>query len=337
MEDSSSRHRRPPSMEDVAAIAGVSHQTVSRVLNSTGKVRPETRERVLAAIAQIGYRRNETARALATARSRVIGIITPTFQHYGPASTLMSVQLAANDKGYLVSVAALPEFSPANLRRALEQFLGQGVAGIVLIVPVTEAATELNKFSLPVPAIAISSSWVSEESTIARVGVEQRGGVRAAMLHLKEQGCQVVSHFAGPSVWFDALEREAAWHEAIEEFGLTAGPIFRGDWTAAFGFAMATEISRGKLPDAIFAANDQMALGTLQAFAQKGIRLPDDVRLVGYDDEDASAYFYPSLTTVRQNFSQLGYEAVDALIRQFDGQKAENKLLPAELRVRASA
>lgn len=325
-----------PSMADVAEIAGVSHQTVSRVLNNKGIVRPETRERVLEAIRETGYRRNETARALATNRSKVIGIITPTFVHYGPATTLLSLQLAANDIGYIVSVATLYEFSPESLRHALDQFLSQNVAGIVVIAPVTQIAHELENVDLPVPTICIASAWITPHSRLTRIGVEQRGGVHALIGHLAASGCRTIGHIGGPVEWFDALEREAAWRDAMASHHLEFGPILRGDWTASSGYTLTRGLLEGSLPDALFVANDQMALGALHACAEAGVGVPETLRIVGYDDEDTSAYLTPSLTTVKQNFQQLGSEAIAALIRISQGEAVSDRTLPAELHIRTS-
>lgn len=324
-------------MADVAAVAGVSHQTVSRVLNGTGIVRPETRDRVLKVIAEMGYRRNETARALATSRSRLLGIITPSFGNYGPATTLLSVQQAANEKGYIVSVATMAEFTAANLRHALNQFLGQGVAGIIVIVPVEEMARELENFPIPVPTLAVASSWVTDDSSIPRVGVDQRGGVLAAMRHLRGKGRTQVAHLAGPGGWFDAMEREIAWREFLDELQMTAGPRLQGDWSAASGYEMAKELIKGELPEAIFVANDQMSLGALRAFHEAGVAIPEDTCLIGYDDEEGVDFFIPSLTTVRQDFHALGYEAIASLTGFIDGEKVQNKLIPVQLQVRVSA
>ncbi|MCI1962580.1 MAG: LacI family DNA-binding transcriptional regulator [Ancrocorticia sp.] len=325
-----------PSMADVAKIAGVSHQTVSRVLNHQELVRPDTRAKVLKAIEETGYRRNETARALATNRSKVLGIITPSFSHYGPATTLLSVQLAAHDVGYIVTVATLSTFESESLRSALDQFLGQGVAGIVVIAPVAGIARELEEATLSVPTIVIASSWISPQSSLLRVGIEQRSGVHAVIAHLALHGCRTIAHIAGPPDWFDAAERKSAWEDSLREFGLDRGPLFSGDWTARSGYRIAQELLSKPLPDAVFVANDQMALGVLHALNERGIRIPEDIRIVGYDDEETSAYLTPSLTTVRQDFHALGTEAVHALIDVIHGDAAAVPTVHSELRIRNS-
>lgn len=325
-------------MVDVARVAGVSHQTVSRVLNNKGKVRPETREKVLQVISDLGYRRNEFARALASNSSRLIGIVTPQFVSFGPATTLLSLQLAANEKGYLVSVATLPEFSSETLRRSVDDFLSLGVAGLIVVTPVEQLARDLESQSIPVPVLAVASAWVEGDSRIPRVGVEQRGGVRQAMEHLHARGARTVAYVSGPTDWFDANEREAAWADSLNELGMTAGPRLQGDWSAEKGREVAAELlASHPLPDAVMVANDQMAFGMLQALAEAGIHAPEDLLLVGFDDEEGSAFFIPALTTVRQDFQAMGYEAIDMLTRMIDGESVESKMLPGKLKARQSA
>lgn len=328
--------KRRPSMEDVAARAGVSHQTVSRVLNDSGSVRTETKERVLEAIQELGYRRNETARALATRQSRVIGIITPTFIYYGPATTLFSLQVEANKKGYVVSVATLEGFSPELLRDAIDAFLGQGVAGIIVIAPTVELAEALEEFSPPVPHIVVASGWLKGESDTSRVGIDQRSGVREVVAHLSDVGAKKVAYYAGPGNWFDSVERELAWREAVDEYGLEIVAEDRGDWTAQSGYEMTKRLLKEPLPDAVFSCNDQMALGAIRAFAEAGVEVGRDIRLVGFDDEPGTEFFQPSLTTVYQDFARLGSEAVDVLLAELEGREGGSIFIPTCLTVRSS-
>lgn len=324
-------------MTDVAAVAGVSHQTVSRVLNNVGSVRPETRERVLAAIDQLGYHRNEAARALATNRSRLIGIITTTDINYGPAQTLFGIELAAKDAGYIVTVAALSEFSEGSLSETLNLFLGLGVAGIVVIAPVMEVARGLHHLPIDIPTVTVSSAWSSDESRLSFVGVNQREGAASAVRHLIDRGCRSIGHIAGPSNWFDAIEREAGWRQTLADAGLPAGPLLRGDWTAASGYRLTRGLLKDGLPDAIFVGNDQMALGAMYALQNAGVAIPGDIRLVGFDDEPGSAFFSTPLTTVRQNFDTMGREAIKAIAARLTGEDVRNTLTSASLLIRKSA
>ncbi len=328
---------KPPSMADVAAVAGVSHQTVSRVVNHKGAVREQTRERVERAIAELGYRRNEAARALASNESRLLGVVTPRFVEWGPAVTLLSVQLAANRAGYFVSVGTLPEFTDDAFRTAIDDLLSLGVAGLIVIAPVEAMAKELEDQQIPVPTLVISSGWVNEDSRFARLGIDQRSGVAAALNHLKAVGCESVGHIAGPADNFDAMERYEAWLAHTAELGMRLGPCVRGDWSAQSGYEATRTLLKEPLPDAIFVANDQMSLGALKALTEAGVAVPDQVRLVGFDDQDGVEFFEPALTTVKQDFEGLGEGAIQALTQIIAGKKPDLASRSTELIIRVSA
>lgn len=332
-----SASNRPPSMADVAALAGVSHQTVSRVLNNSESVRSQTRERVQQAIVTLGYRRNEAARTLATRQSRLFGLITADYVSYGPSSTVLSVQLAAKEQDYLVSVAVLKEFSEGSLRGAIDRFLGQGVAGIIVSVPLEHIANELDKIEIPVPAVAVASTWPTPDSPIQRVGVNQVLGIFELLNHLKSAGVTEVAHFAGPTDWLDSQQREEAWRHGCEERGLTASTLLRGDWSANSGYRLAQQVLTETVPQSIFIANDQMALGASLALSESGLQVGRDILIAGFDDEPGTAFFNPPLTTIRQDYMDLGRRAVGALLGQIGGEKSTAKLIPSRLIIRESA
>lgn len=326
---------RPPAMSDVAALAGVSHQTVSRVLNDHPSVRPETRDRVTEAILQLGYRRNSAARTLVTRRSGTLGVVTPATALYGPTSTLVGLEEAARVVGWFVSVATIRRFDGDSMHTALEHFLGQGVDGIAIIAPTTEVAQAIAAIASPVPVVLISSaSDVPPVPHLHAVGVDQRHGARLATQHLLDQGFRDVVHVAGPQDWFDAQDRLAGWREVC---GPGAPEHIEAGWDAADGYELGLRMVREGVPAAIFAANDQLALGLLHAFWEQGVRVPDDVAVVGFDDEVGAAHYTPPLTTVRQDFGALGRLAVDSLQAAFAGQDVARQQIPAELVVRASS
>lgn len=333
--------RRPPAMSDVAALAGVSHQTVSRVLNEHPSVRPETRERVQRAIAELGYRRNSAARALVTRRSGALGVVTTSSAHHGPTSTLLGLESAAREVGYYVSVAAIDRFDAGTLRGALEHFLDQGVEGIAIIAPQVDVAEAVAEAAAPVPVVTVTSGPLVEpraaHARVVAVGVDQRDGARAATRHLAELGHRQVVHLAGPQDWFDARERLAGWREACAAAGVAAPDPVEVDWSAESGYRQGLRMVEEGLPTAVFAANDQLALGLLRAFWERGLRVPQDVSVVGFDDEAGAAYFVPPLTTVRQDFPALGRSAIDALVRALADEDVPRTLLPATLVVRASS
>ncbi len=327
---------RPPAMSDVAVLAGVSHQTVSRVLNGHPSVRPETRERVLDAIARLGYRRNTAARALVTRRSGTIGVVTSGSALFGPTSTLIAVEGAARDAGLFVSMATVARWESVGVRRALEHFMSQVVEGVVVIAGHDEAIEAVRTFGAPVPVVMVGPERL-DGSRLRSVAVDQDTGARLATRHLLDLGHTHVVHLAGPTDWLDARSRLRGWHDELAAAGVVPGEPIAGDWSAGRGYQVGRAlVAGGDLPTAVFAANDQLALGLLRALAEAGVRVPDDVSVVGFDDVDGSAHFYPPLTTVRQGFGELGRRCLELLLATIAGEPAEPELVAPVLVRRAS-
>jgi DNA-binding LacI/PurR family transcriptional regulator len=318
-------------MHDVAARAGVSHQTVSRVLNGFESIRPATRDRVLAAIAELGYRRNLAARTLATNRSRAIGVLAPAVSEYGPTSTVQAIEVAARTAGYhpLVTTTASDRES---ILGSLGFLLDQAVEALVVIAPQQRVLEAIDELELTVPIMTLQSLLAN--STTA-VSVDQARGARRAMQHLIELGHRRIQHVSGPEEFFEATARRSAYEVAMADAGLPALPVIVGDWTAEAGMRAASALD----PDAtaVFSGNDQMALGLISGLVTLGRRVPEDVSVVGFDDVPEARYYLPALTTVRQDFETIGRIAVDSLIRQIEGRgAAEVAPLEPELIVRAS-
>ena len=326
---------RRPAMVDVARIAGVSHQTVSRVLNAHPNVSAVTRSRVMAAIKQLDYRRNVAARALATGRSQTIGVVCLDSPHYGPASTLYGIEHAARTMGYLVSVATVSSLDRMPIREAVGRLTDHGVDGVVVIAPLVSARDALKDLVDSIPAVAAQHS---SDSPVAGVTVDQVGGARAAVEHLLGLGHETVWHIAGPSNWLDAQARLAGWQQALRAAGAEAPPPLNGDWTAKSGYDTGQILTR--IPDvsAVFAANDQMALGLIRALVESGRRVPDDISVVGFDDIPEAGFFLPPLTTVRQDFEEVGRCSLRMLIGLMDVNTGASPQLNVgtELVVRAS-
>lgn len=329
------RPARPPAMSDVAALAGVSHQTVSRVLNDQPSVLPATRRRVLDAIATLGYRRNRAARALVTRRTGTIGVLSSGSALFGPTSTLIAVEGAARDAGRYVSVATLPQWDASEVAGVLDHFLSEGVDGIVVIAAHDEAVEAVQAFGVPVPTVMVGP--VGLPDPLRSVAVDQYTGGRLAVRHLLELGHRHVAHLAGPLDWLDARRRIEGWRDELATAGVVAGEPIAGDWSADRGYAVGRELAGGALPTAVFAANDQLALGLLRAFAEAGVRVPADVSVVGFDDVDGSAHFFPPLTTVRQEFGALGRRCLEVLLAAIAGEAVESGLIAPGLVVRASS
>jgi DNA-binding LacI/PurR family transcriptional regulator len=326
--------RRLPRLEDVAQRAGVSHQTVSRVVNNHPNVSKATRERVEAAIAELGYRRNTAARSLVTRRSQTIGVLASELAQYGPANTLLGVEHAARDAGYFVSIAALRSISRDAIFDALRHFTDQSVDGIAVLVPHSETLLALKEMPLDVPVVAVGSLG---NEKVSGAMVDQKRGAELAVGHLIEQGHRRIAHISGPQDWIDAIVRAEGWRDALQEAGLADDLLMEGDWSAGSGYAIGKRLASRREATAIFVANDQMALGLLRAFNEAGVNVPGDVSVVGFDDQPEAGYFSPPLTTVRQDFEELGRRCMDIMLREIEsGAAVSTTVVTPELVVRQS-
>ncbi|GAA2644897.1 LacI family DNA-binding transcriptional regulator [Dactylosporangium fulvum] len=299
-------------MNDVARLAGVSHQTVSRVLNNHPSVSPATRARVLEAVRQLNYRPNAMARGLAGRRSRVVGVVSFDTILYGPASTLLGIERAARAAGYGVSIVTLEQVDHAGMVSALSALADQSVAGVVVIAPQTAAAAALHNMPMGMAAVAVESDTGGE---IPAISVDQVTGARLAVRHLLELGHRKVWHLSGPRDWLETHGRIEGWRTTLEEAGLAAPKLMTGDWSARSGYAAGLELAGRDDVTAVFAGNDQMALGMMRAFHEHGIRVPDDVSIVGFDDIPEAEFLSPPLTTIRQDFDEVGRRCIAALLR----------------------
>ncbi|HEY2258060.1 MAG TPA: LacI family DNA-binding transcriptional regulator [Solirubrobacteraceae bacterium] len=329
------RVRRPAVMSDVGRLAGVSHQTVSRVINGSPKVRPETRRRVIAAMRELGYRPNSVARALATGRTKTLGVVGFDTTLYGPASTLFGIERAAHEAGYFIIVASLKALNRSSVAYAVERLRIHGVDGILVIAPHLEAADALGHTPIDVPLVAVEAG---PAEIVPVVAVNQLAGAVSATRHLLDLGHESVSHISGPSDWLESRERVQGWQATLEAAGIDVPPPLTGDWSARAGYELGRRLSRDMTVTAVFAANDQMALGVLRAMHEAGRRIPEEVSVVGFDDVPEAPYYTPPLTTVRQDFIEVGSRSLGLLVRtiEAEGQIAAGSLVEPELIVRAS-
>jgi DNA-binding LacI/PurR family transcriptional regulator len=322
-------------MADVAKEAGVSHQTVSRVLNDSPLVRPDTREKVLAAIEELGYRRNMAARMLATNRSGRIGMVSAHLVLYGPGMISAAVQDAGHAAGYEVSLVGLPEFSADCLRDAVDRLLDQAVEALVVAVAHREALTATRELNLSIPVVLAQGVSVGQPMA---AGIDQHAGALRATEHLLDLGHRHVAHVTGPLDWVEAVQRREGWRDAHTRRGQLPGPELAGDWSAHSGFEAGLLIADDPATTAVFVANEAMALGLLKALHQRGRRIPEDVSVVGFDDMPEAAYFWPALTTVRQDFTALGTRAVELTLRALGGEHEPTQdLVQPKIVVRASS
>ncbi|TQJ30081.1 LacI family transcriptional regulator [Microbacterium sp. SLBN-146] len=330
------RRKAPPgdgtrrvSMADVALRAGVSGQTVSRVVNDSPRVDPATRARVESAMAELGYRPHRAARALRTGRSSTVGIVVSTLSTVGNFRMLQAIADAADARGYALGVVTAT--GPQSLSDAFARLQEQGVDGAIVLNEATAIARDVGT-----PAglrLVVVDSLPDERFGV--VASDHAGGAQAATRHLLAGGHGTVWHLAGPEDSFAAAERERGWRLALAE--RAAPPVVRGDWSAASGYAAGRELAARDDVTAVFAANDQMALGLLRALADAGRRVPEDVAVVGFDDIADAANFRPPLATVHQDFDALGERALAALVALIDGGSPTAEVTPTQLIPRDTA
>jgi len=325
---------RRPSIRDVARIAGVSHQTVSRVLNDHPSIRPETRERVLEVIAQLQYTPNRAARALVTSRSRTIGILSASSTQYGPASSIAAIETAAQARGYWVSTVNIVASEPDSIRAGVAHLMAQSVEGLVVIAPQMRVFRSLAAQHIDVPYVTLQSTGLDPDHTLT---VDQIAGARLATKHLIDLGHQRIYHLAGPQDWIEAESRMRGFLEEMSASDIaTTAPVL-GDWTAEFGYYAGKELLQVRDFTAIFSSNDQMALGLIHAIRDEGLDVPRDISVVGFDDIPEAPHFWPPLTTIRQDFPELGRRCVDLLLGPADGASGvPAAVIMPELIVRAS-
>jgi DNA-binding LacI/PurR family transcriptional regulator len=325
---------RPSNIFDVARLAGVSHQTVSRVLNDLPNVRPATRARVEQAIAQLRYSPSPAARALVTRRTRTIGLVTPGVADYGPTSIAMHFTFAARAARYSVETVTSLDADAAGLREVVESLLRQRVDAIVLIVVDVGVLEAVRGLDLSIPVVAAAST--ARRSPLI-VSIDQYRGARTAVRHLAELGHTRILHLAGPHNAPDAVERMRGWRDELASRQLAVVEPQHGDWTAAGGHRVgsALDIESGT---AVFVANDHMAIGLLSALRERGLGVPEDVSVVGFDDVPEAGYLYPPLTTVRQDFATLGELIMQKVLVAVEEPETatEDTPLPTHLIVRQS-
>ncbi|CAG7612302.1 LacI family DNA-binding transcriptional regulator [Actinacidiphila bryophytorum] len=317
--------RRAPTMADVAQRAGVSHQTVSRVLSNHPNVRDTTRADVVRAIEELGYRRNSSARALVTRRTLTLGVVACNPTLFGPASMLFGLEEAARDEGFMVSAVTLRRYSAKALSEAIDHLSDWGVEGIVVIVPHRAAVAALADLRLPFPVVTVEGG---HSLPIPGVSVDQDLGARLVTGHLLGGGHRTVWHVAGPSDWLEAEARVRGWRATLEEADVEVPPPLVGDWTPLSGYRAGQELAgrvaasgaRRRSPEvtAVFVANDQMALGVLRAFREAGLSVPGQVAIAGFDDIPEAEFFAPPLTSVRQDFAAVGQASIRLLLSRIE-------------------
>lgn len=324
---------RVPVMTDVATLAGVSLQTVSRVINRHPSVRPSTRLRVQAAMRELGYRPNPAARALASGRSDLIGVISEPSTSLGPSSTLRAIEHAAAASGFRVNISSVPALDRATVAEAIDQHLEQRVHGIIIVALVVSVSEAIHAMDPGVPVVLIGRD---HKMGLASVGIDHISGARMATRVLLDAGHRTVWHISGQADVFDSQDRISGWRNTLLDAGAEIPPIIAGDWTPKSGYEAGTVLAQMPEVTAIFASNDHTALGLLCALHEHGRTVPDEVSVVGFDGVSESAYYIPPLTTIRQNFAHVGERAMASLLSLLGGAPPDHEVLAPELVLRSS-
>lgn len=301
-----------PTIGDVAQLAGVSSQTVSRVSTGAQNVRPETRTRVLDAMSKLGYSPNYAARSLRIGSFGALGLIAHRYERTGEVLTTGGVVSAAEREGYTVSLLSIETQDEEHWQQAAHRISSQAIDGLIIV-----RAEEATPDSLILPAglpVAVSDSRLVAH--YPAVTADQLQGSIDATRHLLDLGHRTVHHISGPADSEPAQMRQAAWRRCLETAGIVPPEPLRGDWTPRTGYQLGQILARDPDLTAVFAANDETAVGLIRALHESGLRVPQDVSVVGFDDIAIGEYLSTPLTTVKQYFPQIGAELVSLVLEQ---------------------
>jgi len=298
----------------VADRAGVSYQTVSRVLNAHPNLRAQTVLRVRLAIEELGYRPNRAARALVTSRNHTIGVLLSARALYGPFSSFLTIVEAARQRGYAVITVPNVSDQPEDILAGLDDLLAHGVEGIVAIAPQDRAREAVRISGADVPVLTLQGG----PDEVHDFGFDQQEGARLAIRHLVSLGHRRILHMPGPSGWAEAEQRQRGYVSEMTNNGLSPLLSAEGDWTSDSGREVGLPVLERLHPTAVFAANDDMAIGLFAAAHDLGCRIPQDLSVVGFDDLPSARHLRPALTTVRQDFEELGRRAIGLLLDEVE-------------------
>jgi DNA-binding LacI/PurR family transcriptional regulator len=335
------RHHRV-TIKEIARMTGVSTQTVSRVINKRPDVSPQTRAAIEAAIARHGFQPSAVARSLVQQRSQMLGVIAAGLGYFGVAQTLNGIAEEAEASGYSIILKELASFDVPDIVPVVEVLLAHRVEGIIFAPP--ELGTNLRNVQAQLPpasppVVFLKASAADQYMTVS---IDNVLGGRQAAEHLISLGRTRIAHLSGPLEWREARDRRDGWLCALRDAGLEPGPSAAGDWSSASGVTAFEQIlDQDPSVDGLFSASDQMALGALHVANERGIRIPEQLAVVGFDGLPEAAQFTPSLTSIRQPLRELGIRAVREVLATLDaetlGPEGRNLVLPTELVVRDSA
>ena len=316
--------KRPITIKQVAHEAGVSTQTVSRVINNRPDVAPETRQRVLKVIERLGYQPSALARSLIRRRSHTLGVVIAGLKYTGPSRTLSGITEQAEAMGYSLLLKELPEFDSGDVEPILNALLARQVDGIIWAVSEVGDNRDWLHERLPDLSVPIIFLTMGQQANLPVVAVDNYSGGRMATQHLLEQGYRHIGHITGPLAWWEARQRKAGWQETLVEAGIPVNDHqwVEGNWSSASGKrAIRQLLEQYPDMDAVFAGNDQMALSVAQVACRSGLKIPQELAVVGFDGIPEAAYFWPPLSTVEQDMHQLGCVAVDQVVRMIEASR----------------
>jgi DNA-binding LacI/PurR family transcriptional regulator len=333
-------------IKDVARIAGVSTQTVSRVINDRPDVSPETRGRIQQVIVDIDYQPSALARSLISQRSFTLGVVTAGLKFMGPSRTLNGITSMAEQLKYALILEEIPRFDTGDIEPLLHNLLARHVDGIVWAVPEVgdnRRWVEDILLNVRVPVVFLT---MEPRPGVTTVSIDNYAGGVLATRHLLDQGRRRIGHICGPLDWWEARQRKLAWHDTLKKAGIRAADnhCVEGNWSSPSGEGAFLQLM-GSYPemDAVFVGNDQMALTVLQIAHRQNLRVPQDLAVIGFDNMVESAYFWPALSTINQNQHELGCRAVQETVRQIEAMQRNERIEPqniylsAELIIRESS
>lgn len=321
-----------PSIQDVARLAGVSAQTVSRVARAVPNVKESTKAKVLRAMDQLGYVPNRAARALRSGQYRTLGVITQNLGRTGESLITAGIAAEAEERGYSVNLRQISHPGTQELAQAGSYFSHQAIDGLIVVQ--AGSATIPHTLSHGTPTVVSDSRFTNNFSSVV---TDQVQGTRLAIEHLLSLGHTRIAHIAGPTESPSANIRQNIWQSTLEEAGLPLGPIMYGNWSARSGYQAGLALSELRV-SAIFSANDEMAFGAMRALYEQGVSIPEDISIVGFDDIALAEYSVLPLTTVRQDFETIGRTLTDLVIARIASPTApiEQRVIPSELILRGS-
>ena len=319
---------------DVAKLAGVSHQTVSRVMNNHKSIRPSTKERVLKAMKELDYQPNLAARSLVTTKSNLLAFLSADNVLYGPVGMNNVMERHARHNGYLVVTLSVIPGDQESLNEALASLRILQIEGLVTIALPPESLRQATDMFPDIPMVSLDTYDIANAHS---VGIDNFEGGYRATKHLIDLGHKKILHVIGQSDSYEADSRRLGYLKAMEDYNLKPSTI-QGDWTADTGLKLGVDINfEVEGYTAIFAANDYLALGLMKALRIRGLEVPGDVSIIGFDDMPEAAYFTPALTTMRQDFKGLGEMAMDLLLAELsDSDAPAHRNLIPEIIVRES-